>query len=362
MSVYSRYEVSTGLTVWYVAYYPRGRSGGQKKIRLPPAIVTTKEQALEWETAIKERTDEEPSQPGQPSSLTIAALWPSYVQYARLHRLPSTAEDIHYCGRHLTRILGNVDLRTLNAGYVTLYQSTRQSEGVKNRTINKELVWFSGMRKWAAKTYALTLQPLTIENLPSARPIPVVLSMDEISAILGQAKPLQRAYFGLLYFSGLRRDEANRMTWGDVDVGRGVLRIQGKGGRERLEPAPVMVLELLQEIRPHKNLPTDHIFWNTTTQAPMKRLNRSLKSCALKAGITKRVTPHILRHSFATHLLEHGADLRVIQTLLGHKDIETTQIYTHVAMSHKAAASDKLTEAYQVRNRKKSTTLEIVKK
>ncbi len=345
MAVYSRYEKSTGKTVWYIDYFPTGhKRDGRIRRRLPPELVDSEEKAVEWEKDIKGHKDE--SLPDLSGGTTIPDLWPLYVSYARLHRLPSTAEDIFHTGKHFCRIMGNIDIRYINTGYINLYATTRQAEKVKNRTINKELSWFSGFRKWANKTYTLNLPRLEIEPLPSTRPLPIILSMEEIAAILKVARPRQRAYFGLLYFVGLRRGEANMLTWGDIAEKQRMVRVTGKGDRQRIEIMPELVLLMLAAIRSVDAQPRDYVFFNLKTRRPYKRFNQSLTSYAKKAGVTKRVTPHLMRHSCATHLLENGIDLRYVQEILGHKDISTTQFYTHVATMHKQVASDRLFDAF----------------
>lgn len=350
MAVYSRFEKSTGCTIWYVSYYPKGRAGGKKRVRLPPELANSEKAAKEWEQRItgSVRADALPSSSGLPSPTahTIAALWPHYVAYAKINRLPSTADDIYHSGKSLIRILGGVELKSINSGYLNLYKGTRQSEGVTNRTINKELAWFSGFRKWANKEYGLKLLPLEIESLPYRRPIPLILSMEEIRAILSVARPKQRAYFALLYLVGLRRAEANGLRWRDISKERQSVIVTGKGDRQRVEWLPREVVDYLEMIRPAHIEPDDYVFLNIKTGKPVYRYNRSLKTYALKAGITKRVTPHLMRHSFATHLLESGENLRTIQIMLGHQDVETTQFYTHVAMGQKQAAGQSLSDTF----------------
>jgi len=147
-----------------------------------------------------------------------------------------------------------------------------------------------------------------------------------------------RAMLELMYASGLRVSELVTLPLPRVDVRQGVVQVLGKGGKERLvpmgEPAMEWLARYLAEARPllAERQASDWLFI-TRRGGPMTRQNFWLliKRHALAAGVRVKLSPHTLRHAFATHLLEHGADLRVLQSLLGHADLSTTQIYTHVA-------------------------------
>lgn len=182
-----------------------------------------------------------------------------------------------------------------------------------------------------------------IEAPRLGRRLPGVLNVAEVESILQQpdtAKPLglrDRAMLELLYACGLRVSELMSLRESDLFFAQGFVRCFGKGSKERLVPAGKSarswVTRYLKGARPAllKKAPTDRLFLNNRG-GPLSRMGfwKLLKAYAGKAGIRKRVHPHILRHSFATHLLEGGADLRSVQEMLGHADISTTQIYTHV--------------------------------
>ena len=135
------------------------------------------------------------------------------------------------------------------------------------------------------------------------------------------------ALLEVLYAGGLRLSEAVGLRWGDLDPKQGTLLVRGKGGKERYVPLVALVFESLQVLRPESAKPTDSVFGGIGRVT----LWRAVKENVLAAGLGDRPSPHWLRHSFATHLLNNGADLRAIQELLGHARITTTQIYTHVA-------------------------------
>ncbi|MFU8830803.1 MAG: tyrosine recombinase, partial [Wenzhouxiangella sp.] len=172
--------------------------------------------------------------------------------------------------------------------------------------------------------------------------LPGVLSGAQVRTLLAQpdvSHPLglrDRAILETLYASGIRVSELTNMTLSAVNLSRGVVRVLGKGGRERLVPLGEVAIEALTEWvkngRSRLCPKGDEVFVSRSGRALTRAaVWQRIRLYAVGAGITERVYPHLLRHSFATHLLDHGADLRVVQMLLGHVDLGTTQIYTHVS-------------------------------
>ena len=182
------------------------------------------------------------------------------------------------------------------------------------------------------------LAPAPVANIPRAKPkkgLPKVLSQAEIKVFLDALKsPKHRAIAMVLYSGGLRVSEAASLKVSDIDSDRGQIHIrQGKGRKDRYVMLSPVVLNVLREYarveRPHDWLfPAGH---RRDRHITSRTIQQQVSKAAKAAGIEKRVTPHMLRHSFATHLLEAGTDLRYIQELLGHSKISTTVIYTHVA-------------------------------
>jgi integrase/recombinase XerD len=173
--------------------------------------------------------------------------------------------------------------------------------------------------------------------------LPKVLSEREVAALL--EVPVQataedrrdRVMLELLYATGLRVSELVSLELADVNLQVGYLRVTGKGSKQRIvpmgEPAQRLLLEYVQIVRPQflKRRPSGVLFVSRRgTSLTRQAFWKSLRARARRAGLNKSVSPHMLRHSFATHLLGGGADLRSVQTMLGHADIATTQIYTHV--------------------------------
>lgn len=191
----------------------------------------------------------------------------------------------------------------------------------------------------------ITTDPTALIDAPHiGRLLPLTLTEADVVALLQApeiADPLgfrDRTMLELLYATGLRVSELVELQFGQVNFRQGCLRITGKGDKERLIPFGEEAMEWLtrymQAMRPMilSGRQSDFLFV-TKRGAAMTRQSfwHIIKRYALKAGIDKAISPHTLRHAFATHLLNHGADLRVVQLLLGHADLSTTQIYTHVA-------------------------------
>ena len=220
---------------------------------------------------------------------------------------------------------------TATAEDLRLYQLHLTEGGVRPPTINSAV---SALRFFFSVTVdrpAVT-KPLTFVAEP--RKIPVVLSPKEVARVLEAASgPKYKAALSAAYGAGLRVSEVVALKVSDVDSRRMLLRIeQGKGRRDRCAMLSPQLLELLRDWWRIAH-PRIWLFPGQNPLNPLtpRQFNRAVHAAAHRAGIAKRVTPHTLRHSFATHLLEQNIDIRVIQVLLGHAKLETTALYTRVA-------------------------------
>jgi integrase/recombinase XerD len=216
----------------------------------------------------------------------------------------------------------------------------------KPSTANRRLATLRRYYLWAIRHQRVTIDPCL--QLTSARQplrVPKTLSENQVEALLKQP-PVHtprglrdRAMLEVLYATGLRVSELVSVGVMEISLSDGVLRVvQGKGGKDRLVPlgaeAAHWITTYMKEARPVLLGPrTSPAMFVTARGMPMTRQSFWLliKKYAVLAGVRAPLSPHVLRHAFATHLLNHGADLRVVQMLLGHADISTTQIYTHVA-------------------------------
>jgi integrase/recombinase XerD len=186
--------------------------------------------------------------------------------------------------------------------------------------------------------YRITLrQPQVVERLPyPKRPktLPNVLTMQEVLALFTAIKsPKYKAILAVAYGAGLRVSEVCALKPADIDSQRMLIHVRrGKGNKDRYVLLGKTMLTLLREYYQTARRKGDYLFPGQKPQNPIttSSIRQVLKKIAAKAGLSKKITPHTLRHSFATHLLETGYDLRVVQTLLGHASIQTTQRYTHI--------------------------------
>jgi len=223
-----------------------------------------------------------------------------------------------------------------------------RAQGLGPRSRARHLVALRGFYKYLAQENILPNDPARTVELPkSGLRLPDVLSVQEVSRLLASVsgpKPTDRrnrAMLELLYAAGLRVSELINLKLVDVNLQAGFVHVMGKGAKERIVPfgslAHQEIDDYLKHCRPLllKNNTSAFLFVARSGR-PMTRQAfwKILKLCARKAGLQQAVYPHSLRHSFASHLLEGGADLRAVQVMLGHTDISTTQIYTHVAREH----------------------------
>jgi site-specific recombinase XerD len=191
-----------------------------------------------------------------------------------------------------------------------------------------------------------------IEEVPypkAPRPLPTILSQEEVVRLIDSASNLfHRAMLMTLYSTGVRRAELCHLKVEDIDSGRMLVHIRhGKGRRDRDVPLSPKLLETLREywrwMRPKTYLfPGTENGWRADKPITAKMVWEACRQAAQRAGITKPVRPHLIRHSFATHLLEGGADLPTVQALLGHADLKPTSIYLHLSERHLKAAGTPL--------------------
>lgn len=228
---------------------------------------------------------------------------------------------------------------------LSFFSDERQSDKSDNTIIRQ----FSSLRKFhqflKQEGYTAEDPMLYVQTPKKSDTLPKIISMDQVECLLNSpdtTKPLgirDRAIIEVLYATGLRISELIELTTEEVHLSMKLIQVVGKGNKERLIPIGELGTYWLDyymtNARPHllrrakKDTPV--IFLNSRG-APLSRQGvwKKLKQLSREAGIQSSITPHTLRHSFATHLLENGADLRVVQELLGHSNISTTQIYTHI--------------------------------
>lgn len=213
----------------------------------------------------------------------------------------------------------------------SLSEQSTVSASYQNQIINAIKFWFEKVENKTRQQY----------DLPRPRysePLPKVISSEEVGDMIRLTSNIKhKCMLMLAYGAGLRNAEILALLPEHIDSKRMMIRIvRGKGNKDREIPLPKQLLPVLRKY--YKDYyPTIYLFEGQQSGTPYsaKSLQKAVKQAASRAGIRKRVTPHMLRHSYATHLLESGADIRYIQDLLGHKSITTTEIYTHIARTKK---------------------------
>ena len=271
-----------------------------------------------------------------------------YLDYCRVEKGLST-NSLQAYRRDLARLADFLQLRgrpvrqadglDLHAFLDSLY-----ADGLSARSVARHLSSLRSLYLYLRQQNYLAADPTANLSSPLQwKRLPNYLSIEEVDRLLAAADTQSptgsrnHAMLQLLYATGLRVSELVQAKIAELDAKMGVLRTTGKGGKTRLVPVGREALEAVEDYmrraRPVilKNRPSEYLFVTARGGAMTRQAFwKLLKLQGLAAGSAKRLTPHVLRHSFATHLLERGADLRSLQTMLGHADISTTQIYTHV--------------------------------
>lgn len=239
----------------------------------------------------------------------------------------------------------NVELADASRDALLDHLAWRVDQAYKPRSTARFLSGARGFYRYLLREKLIGVDPTLQVDMPQlGKPLPKSLSEADVEALLAApdlSEPIgqrDRAMLEVLYACGLRVTELVSLTLEQVNLRQGVLRVMGKGSKERLVPmgeeAIVWVERYLRGARDELlgGRPSDVLFPSLRgEQMTRQTFWHRIKHQATVAGIGKALSPHTLRHAFATHLLNHGADLRVVQMLLGHSDLSTTQIYTHVA-------------------------------
>lgn len=237
------------------------------------------------------------------------------------------------------------DLLTVDAGIISEFLANRYLLGITSRTSARILSSLRRFYGYFLRESVITIDPTALITAPKThRVLPQSLTEKDVEALLAAPQiavprgQRDKAMLEMLYATGLRVSELVDLKFEQLNLRQGVVQIVGKGGRERLVPVGEEALECLETyLQGGRELllsgrQSDYIFvTNRGSNMTRQAFWHIIKRYAFQAEIIKPLSPHTLRHAFATHLLNHGADLRVVQLLLGHVDLSTTQIYTHVA-------------------------------
>ncbi len=282
----------------------------------------------------------------------------SYLDHLRVERALAK-QSVEAYARDLAKLAAIAEDRAdpgaplLDASLVTAFIASLGKEGLSARSAARHLSAVRGFAKFLVRERAIEADPSGLVERPKiGRRLPQVLSTDEIGRILdapddhGFRGLRDRAMFHVLYAAGLRVSELVGLRLDDVDRARGVLHALGKGHKRRLVPLAGAALDAidryLEEREKRPRAANERHLFLSPRGGPLTRqaVWKMITSYARASGVSKPSSPHKLRHSFATHLLQGGADLRAVQAMLGHADIGTTEVYTHVA-------NDQVREVYR---------------
>ncbi|WP_445429098.1 site-specific tyrosine recombinase XerD [Alishewanella sp. HL-SH05] len=263
-------------------------------------------------------------------------------QDASPHTLSAYGSDLRHFALFCQQ--QNIKLLSVSGDDVNAYLATRYDHGISPRSASRVLSSLRRFYRYWQQLALISTNPLEhLLNPKIGSSLPKTLSEADVEALLGApdlSELIQfrdKAMLELLYATGLRVTELVSLTMQQLSVQQGVVRVLGKGRKERLVPmgeeAQHWLSRYLREARPQLLGSAQDVLFPSNRQQMMTRQTfwHRIKFYATVAGIKATLSPHTLRHAFATHLLNHGADLRVVQMLLGHSDLSTTQIYTHVA-------------------------------
>ena len=262
-----------------------------------------------------------------------------YLEYLELEKgLSQNTIDAYR--RDLSDFAQNLeDIHTINRMNINAYVRTLRERKLAPTSVIRKVASLRGFFKWATSSGILEKNPAaTLEQPKTPQRLPKVVSVKEIDEMLhNNLTPLEHVMMELLYSCGLRVSELVNLKLNDIDLSSKYIRCFGKGSKERIIPIGEQAKMMLKEYFPTRDLLIKK--YNLTTKNLLIKDNghfvtrQDVYNFIHAQGklIHKNISPHTLRHSFATHLLENGADLRVVQELLGHSDVSTTQLYTHIS-------------------------------
>ncbi|HEX6833124.1 MAG TPA: tyrosine recombinase XerC [Rudaea sp.] len=284
----------------------------------------------------------------------LAAEVERFCEYLRVERRYSPQTAVRY--RHdlgkLCEFAATLNLSAwsaLRGEQMRSFIAREHRRGASPKTLQARLSACRSFFRFLARDGRVKLNPADGVRAPKApRKLPQVLDVDAMQALVeiptdGAQAIRDRAILELLYSSGLRVSELTSLRWSDLDLADGSVRVTGKGSKTRIVPVGGKAREALANLRESEAVERgDEPVFRGRNGRPISAalVRRRLKHWAKERGIDRRVYPHLLRHSFASHMLESSGDLRAVQELLGHADIGTTQIYTHLDFQHLARVYD----------------------
>jgi len=268
-------------------------------------------------------------------------------RHASPHTLAGYRRDL----AKLLRFMQAQDLASfdaLDANRMRAFVAGEHRAGLAPKSLQRLLSSCRSLFRQLQREGLLAAEPMLGVRGPKVRrKLPQVLDVDEAAALVetdsgGKLAVRDRAMLELFYSSGLRLSELVGLRWIDLDLDGGEVRVLGKGSKTRVVPVGRHAIAALRALGAEQGMPPESPVFRGRGGAPInpRTIQLRMKTLALQQGIPKHIHPHLLRHTFASHMLESSGDLRAVQELLGHADIATTQIYTHLDFQHLAKVYD----------------------
>ena len=303
--------------------YESGRNSPRHQVRYDGTL----EEALAYERELAKAYGKQ----GKIHNKTVSEIAEEYLEWVNLHRSAKThKEQRKMLYSNILIFFGRLPPDRITNGLLNSYKSSRTAGKNINRSINLELMCLSRLIQWGSEQ-GYCAPPAKIEKLPYKRGIPNIIGREYLNRLFRAMEPKHRALFTIMYMCGLRMNEAVNLRKSDIQ-GTDII-VRGKGDKARRVPLNKVAQRVLKAYKPK----TELLFPSKKTGGILTDIRKPLMTAAEKAKVPCP-TPHQFRHSFATHLLDGGTDLRTIQQLLGHESVSTTQIYTRVSQGLKEQA------------------------
>ena len=367
--------------LWIARIYTHGRkkdpkTGKASNKRNTYTFPGTEAEALDWYAQLLKSVRIKPVL----LAPTLAQAWPDFCVHYKNNVSPTTYNDfLKTWNRHLALYFGQLRPSQLTPGLIEQYKAKRVQETylpgkvfqlpdqdtedekqrrkpISKKRVNNELFYLSAFTTWMGLPENNLALPLhfKIKGFPAKQvraALPIVPERREIITMLRAAERPYRAMMAVWYYGGLRKNELLGLTGERVNLEQNYMIVMGKGSKERIVP---IHRKIRVYIRNHHQ--PGHLWINPKTGKPWVFLTRAIKRACDKAGIDKHIHIHLLRHSFGTHSVQSGIDIRSLQLLMGHSKVTTTEIYTTLATGFLAEQMDKLgTGAVRNQNAKKTT-------
>ncbi|HDZ62530.1 MAG TPA: hypothetical protein ENH40_05235 [Nitrospirae bacterium] len=322
-------------TRFQIDFYPVD-SKTRKRTVLPPGI--TKKTAIEIEKDLC--SAKKNNQPRLSVSATVNELFRDYLAYSKNYLAPSTIKDVEMVfNNSISKILGDFRAEDLNRQHMNSYIKIRskikyRNRPPKNKTMLREMRYVSAFITWCRENIrGFRNTDFSLPKLKVIKPKPIILTFEEAIKLIVSANQLTRTWLLVITDGILRKSEASNLTWPDIDFERKTIKVIQKGGEENIKPITDITITEINKLSRR----TKFVFQSPVKKAPapLRDLRGSIEAARKKAGIEKRVYPHLLRHSMSTLFLEAGGDLRTLQGILGHSDIKMTEWYTQIMVEQK---------------------------